>query len=228
MDSFAVIGLGRFGMMLARTLAKAGREVIAIDTDRELVESIQNDVTVAVRLDATDERALRGQGVDKVSCAIVSIGESFEANVMTTALLKTMGIKRVIARAATPMRQKILQHVGADEIISPEDESAVRLAQSLIAPNILAFLEIGEGLSIVQMRAPEKFHNKKLVELGLREKYSVNLVAIKKRVLSTSKSGEEVREEKILDIPKPTDVIESDDILILMGHDEALAELPQA
>ena len=120
MESFAVIGLGRFGMMLARTLAKAGREVIAIDTDRDLVESIQNDVTVAVRLDATDERALKGQGVDKVSCAIVSIGESFEANVMATALLKTMGIKRVIARAATPMRQKILQHVGADEIISAD------------------------------------------------------------------------------------------------------------
>lgn len=228
MESFAVIGLGRFGMMLARTLAKSGREVIAIDTNRELVESIQSDVTVAVRLDATDERALRGQGVDKVSCAVVSIGESFEANVMATALLKSLGVKRVVARAATAVRQKILLHVGADEIISPEDESAVRLAQRLIAPNILSFLEIGEGVSMVQVRAPEKFHNKKIVELGLREKYSVNLVAVKKRVVSTTKSGEEVVEEKILDIPKPSDVIEPDDILILMGHDEALAELPQA
>ncbi|HUW55873.1 MAG TPA: TrkA family potassium uptake protein [Planctomycetota bacterium] len=228
MESFAVIGLGRFGMMLARTLAKAGREVIAIDTNRDLVESIQSDVTVAVRLDATDERALRGQGVDKVSCAVVSIGESFEANVMATALLKSLGVKKVVARAATPVRQKILQHVGADEIISPEDESAVRLAQRLIAPNILSFLEIGEGVSMVQVRAPEKFHNKTLSELGLREKYSVNVVAIKKRVVSTSKSGEEVVEEKVLDIPKPSDVIEPDDILILMGHDEALAELPHA
>ena len=190
MDNFAVIGLGRFGMMLARTLAKAGREVIAIDSDRELVEEIQNDVTVAVRLDATDERALRGQGVDKVSCAIVGIGERFEANILTTALLKSLGVKRVIARAATPIRQKILMHVGADEVISPEDESAVRLAQKLIAPNILSFLEIGEGVSMVQMRAPEKFHNKKLVELGLREKYSVNLVAIKKKIVTTSRDGE--------------------------------------
>ena len=227
MESFAVIGLGRFGMMLARSMAKAGREVIAIDTDRELVEAIQNDVTVAVRLDATDERALRGQGVDKVDCAIVSIGETFEANILATALLKSVGVKWVIARAATPIRQKILRHVGADQIISPEDESAVRLAQRLIAPNIIDFLEIGEGVSMVQMRAPKKFHNKKLVELGLREKYSVNLVAIKKKVTTTTKSGQKIVEEKILDIPKPTDVIEPDDILILMGHDEALADLPQ-
>jgi len=226
MDSFAVIGLGRFGSMLARTLAKAGREVIAIDMDRELVENIQNDVTVAVRLDATDERALRGQGVDKVGVAIVSIGETFEANILATALLKSLGVKHVIARAATPIRQKILRHVGADEIISPEDESAVRLAQRLIAPGIISFLEIGEGVSMVQMQAPEKFHGKKLVELGLREKYSVNLVAIKKKVVSTSKSGAETVEEKILDIPKPTDVIDPDDTLILMGHDEDLAELP--
>lgn len=226
MKSFAVIGLGRFGTRLATTLVKAGQEVIAIDTDRDLIEAIRNDVTVAVRLDATDERALRGQGVDKVSCAIVSIGESFEANIMATALLKSMGVKRVITRAATPIRRQILSHVGADQIISPEDESAVRLAQALITPNIISFLEIGEGVSMVQMRAPKKFHNKKLVELGLREKYSVNLVAIKKKIVSTTRSGEETVEEKILDIPKPTDVIEPDDILVLMGHDEALAGLP--
>jgi len=228
MESFAVIGLGRFGMMLARSLAKSGREVIAIDMNRELVEEIQNDVTVAVRLDATDERALRGQGVDKVSCAIVGIGETFEANILATALLKSMGVKRVIARAATPIRQKILLHVGADEVISPEDESAVRLAQKLIAPNFVSFLEIGNGVSMVQMSAPEEFHNRPVVELGLREKYSVNLVAIKKRVVTASRDGEEMVTEKILDIPKPTDVIEPDDILVLMGHEEALARLPSS
>jgi len=228
MDSFAIIGLGRFGMMLARTLSKAGREVIAIDSNRDLVEEVQNDVTLAVRLDATDERALRGQGLDKVTCAVVCIGETFESNILTTALLKSLSVPRVIARAATPIRQKILRHVGADETISPEDESALRLAQRLMAPNIISLLEIGENVSMVQIEAPAKFHNKKLVELGLREKYSVNLIAIKKRIVSTSKSGEEAVEEKILDIPKPTDVIEPDDVLILMGHDEALAQLPRS
>ena len=183
-------------------------------------------MTVAVRLDATDERALRGQGVDKVSCAVVSIGESFEANVMATALLKSMNIRKVIARSPTPIRQSILKHVGADEIISPEDESAVRLAQRLITPNILSFLEIGDGVSMIQIQAPAKFHNKNLGELDLRKKHEINLVAIKKRVVTTGKDGSEVIDEKILDIPKPTDVIEPDDILVLMGRDEALAGLP--
>ena len=214
------------GAMLARSLTHGGAEVIAVDSDRDLIEDIQNDVTVAVRLDATEERALRGQGIDKVDCAVVCMGENFETNVLCTALCKSFGITRVIARAATPIRQKILKHVGADEIISPEDESALRLAQKLLAPTIISFLEIGEGVSMIQMQAPAKFHNKKLVELGLRERYSVNLVAIKKKVVATSRTGEETVEEKILDIPKPTDVIEPDDILVLMGHDDALGALP--
>ena len=227
METFAVIGLGRFGMTLVKALAKAGREVIAIDTKRELVEEAQNDVAVAVRLDATDERALKSQGVDKVSCAVVAIGEGFEANILATAVLKTLGVKHIIARADTPIRQRVLRHVGADEIISPEHESATRLAQKLVTPNILAFLSIGEGVTMVQMRAPARFHQKRIVELGLREKYGVNLVAVKKRVVTVARSGEEQVEEKILDIPKPTDVIEPEDVLILMGSDDAIASIPR-
>jgi trk system potassium uptake protein len=228
METFAVIGLGRFGMTLAKALAKAGKDVIAIDTDRELVNEVQNDVAVAVRLDATDERSLRSQGVDKVSCAVVAIGERFEANILTTAVLKSLGVKHIVARADTLIRQRVLRHVGADEIISPEHESATRLAQKLITPNILAFLAIGEGITMVQMRAPARFHNKRLAEVGLREKYGVNLVAIKKRVITHDKSGEELVDEKVLDIPKPADVIEPDDVLILMGSDDTIAAFPRS
>ena len=224
MSSFAIIGLGRFGMTLARALARAGQEVIAIDEDPELVEQIGNDVTMAVRMDATDERTLRSQGVGKVDAAVVTIGEKFENNVLVTALLKSMGVTRVIARASTSIRQKILRHVGADEIISPEDESAVRLAQQLVSPGLISILEIGEGVSMVQMKAPIKFHNRRIVDIDLRRKYSVNLVAIKKRIVSSEDPN--VFEEKVLDIPKPDDVIDPNDILILMGSDEALAELP--
>ncbi len=227
METFAVIGLGRFGMTLAKALGKAGRDVIAIDTDRELVEEASTDVAVAVRLDATDERALKSQGVDKVSCAVVAIGERFEANILATAVLKSMGVKHIVARADTPIRQQVLRHVGADEIISPEHESATRLAQKLVTPNILAFLSIGEGITMVQMRAPARFHNKRLAEIGLREKYGVNLVAIKKRVVTHTKAGEEEVDEKVLDIPKPADVIEPDDVLILMGSDDAIASVPR-
>ena len=176
-------------------------------------------------MDATDERTLRSQGVGKVDAAIVAIGEKFENNVLVTALLKSMGVKCVIARASTPIRQKILRHVGADEIISPEDESAVRLAQRLISPGLISVLEIGEGVSMVQVKAPTKFHNRRIIDIDLRRKYSVNLVAVKKRIASGGDPN--VFEEKVVDIPKPEDVIEPDDILILMGNDEALAGLPK-
>lgn len=225
MSSFAIIGLGRFGMTLARTLARAGRDVIAIDEDPELVEQVSDDVTIAVHMDATDERTLRSQGVGKVDAAVVAIGEKFENNVLVTALLKSMGVKCVIARASTSIRQKILRHVGADEIISPEDESAVRLAQRLISPGLISVLEIGEGVSMVQVKAPTKFHNRRIIDIDLRRKYSVNLVAVKKRVANGGDPN--VFEEKVVDIPKPDDIIEPDDILILMGNDEALAGLPK-
>ena len=224
MSSFAVIGLGRFGMTLARALVRGGQEVIAIDEDPELVEQSTDEVTFAVSMDATDERTLRSQGVGKVDAAIVTIGEKFENNVLVTALLKSMGVPKVIARASTPIRQKILRHVGADEVISPEDESAIRLAQQLISPGLISLLEIGEGVSMVQVKAPAKFHNRRIVDIDLRRKYSVNLVAIKKHI--ASEDDPNVFEEKVLDIPKPDDVIDPDDILILMGNDAALAELP--
>jgi len=211
-------------MTLAKSLARTGHEVIAIDEDAELVEEVTNDVTLAVRMDATDERTLRSQGVGKVDAAVVTIGDKFENNVLVTALLKSMGVPRVIARASTSIRQKILRHVGADEIISPEDESAMRLSQRLISPGLISILEIGEGVSMIQIKAPEKFHNRRLIELDLRKKYSVNLVAIKKHIVS--KDDPNVFEEKVQDIPKPDDVIEPEDILILMGSDRALAALP--
>lgn len=224
MSSFAIIGLGRFGMTLARNLARAGQEVIAIDEDSELVEQISSDVTLAVRMDATDERALRSQGVGKVDVAVVTIGDEFESNVLVTALLKSMGVLRVIARASSPIRQKILRHVGADVVISPEDESALRLAQQLISPGLISSVEIGEGVSMVQMKAPACFHNRRIIDLDLRRRCEVNLVAIKKRVPNPDVPG--TFDEKVQDIPKPDDVIEPDDILILMGSDKALAELP--
>ena len=114
MERFAVIGLGRFGSRLARNLAKSGAEVIAIDHDRQIVEELRDQVTLAIALDATDEQALKIQGVDQVDCAIVGIGHDFEANALTTALLKSLRIQKVISRAGSDMQAQILQRIGAD------------------------------------------------------------------------------------------------------------------
>ena len=124
MNRFAVIGLGRFGSRLASNLAAAGAEVIAIDRSRQIVEDLRDKVTLAIALDATDEQALRIQGVDQVDCAVVGIGQDFEANALTTALLKSLGVARVVSRAGNQMQAEILTRIGADGVVKPEDESA--------------------------------------------------------------------------------------------------------
>ena len=134
MARFAVIGLGRFGMSLATHLTEAGAEVVAIDADRRVIENIKDEVTVAVALDATDEHALRAQNLEKVDAAIVCMGESFEANQLATLLLKNIGVKRIIAKANTTTQRHILQLIGADQVISPEEEMGAKLAKRLLVP----------------------------------------------------------------------------------------------
>jgi len=226
MARYAVIGLGRFGMMLARSLAERGQEVIAIDHRRDLVEELREEVGVAVRLDATDARALTAQGAHNVDVAVVSIGEDFEAAALATLVLKGLKVPKVIARAQTPTRAKILSLIGADEVVSPEDESAVRLAQRLAAPNIIDYLPLAPGHSVVQIQAPKKFHGKNIAEIDLRKKYEVNLVAIKRTLARRTPEGEEVTQEEITDVPRPTDVIQEGDILIVVGSNENVSRLP--
>ena len=128
MKRFVVIGLGRFGRRLARELTEAGHEIIAIDTREALVERVRDEVALAVCLDATEPEALKSQGVDKVDAAVVAIGEDFEANALATATLKSLGVGRVISRASSDIQRRILDRIGADQVIFPEEEMAVRLA----------------------------------------------------------------------------------------------------
>jgi len=216
MRKFAVIGLGRFGATVAESLAQRGAEVIAIDKDPHLVEKFKEIVTLAVTLDSTDEEALRSQGVDKVDIAIVSIGE-FESSILTTALLKKIGVPRVITRAshtASKIQEKILSLVGADRIILPEEEMGKKLAQSLIVSNILDYFPITEKYSAAEIRAPSSFWGKKIGELKVRQKYHVNILEIRKV------SPEKKKIEKINYLPQATDVIEKGDILLIVGEEE--------
>ena len=136
MPRFAVIGLGRFGLRLAETLTQNGAEVIAIDRELGIIEAAKDRVAVAIRLDSTDPEALRAQGVDKVDAAVVGIGDDFESAVLTVSALKSFGVPRIICRADSEMRGKILAQVGADSTINPEAESALRWAHRLMLPNL--------------------------------------------------------------------------------------------
>jgi len=228
MKRFAVIGLGRFGQKLAIALAMSGAEVIAIDKDREEIELIRDQVSHAVRLDSTDEEALKAQGVDKVDVAIVGIGQGtgqgFESAILTVVNLKQMGVKEIFARAEDLIAGEVFSKVGATEVIYPEIESAQRWAYKLIAPQIGEKIDFAPGYSLARIKAPPSFDEKTVMDLQLRQKYNVNLVAIKRDEHSKAKKSEK---DAIINVPMPNTVIYQNDILMVAGSDADLANLPQ-
>jgi len=227
MRRFAVIGLGRFGQKLAISLAMSGAEVIAIDKNREQIELITDQVSFAVRLDSTDEEALKAQGIDKVDVAIIGIGQGgggFEDAILTVVNLRQMGVKHIYARAENLVAGEVFSKIGATEVIYPEIESAQRWAFKLIAPQIGEKIDFAPGYSLARVKAPPSFDGKTVMDLQLRQKYNVNLVLIKRGENSKEAKTEK---DKIINVPMPSTVIYQDDILMVAGSDADLAKLPQ-
>ena len=231
MKRFAVIGLGRFGQKLAVALAMSGVDVIAIDKERGPVDVIRDKVSHAVRLDSTDEEALKAQGVDKVDVAVIGIGQGrgegkgFESAVLTVVNLRQMGVPQIYARAEDLLAGEVFSKVGATDVIYPEIESAQRWAYKLIAPQIGEKIDFAPGYSLARVKATASFDGKTVKDIQLRQKFNVNLVAIKRA--ETEKARREEREEDIINVPMPDTVIYEDDILMVAGSDADLAKLPQ-
>jgi len=226
-----VIGLGRFGKKLAIALAMSGAEVIAIDKDRNEIELIRDQVSCAVRLDSTDEEALKAQGIDKIDVAIIGIGQGtgrgFESAILTVVNLKQMGVKQIYTRAEDLIAGEVFSKVGATDVIYPEIESAQRWAYKLIAPQIGEKIDFAPGYSLARVKAPASFDGKTVMDLQLRQKYSVNLVAIKRGEQNQDKKGEKAGRAGIINVPMPNTVIYQEDILMVAGSDADLARLPQ-
>jgi trk system potassium uptake protein TrkA len=212
-------------MRLARQLAESGADVIAIDLDPEIIEEIKDHVALAVSLDATDEQALLAQGIDKVDAAIVGIGADFEESVLSTVILKQIGVKRVISRATTSVRGQILSRVGADDIVNPERESADRWCNRLLAPAVLERTVLGEGYSLVQVQAPAAFHEKTLADLAVGTRYKVLVVAIRRIVEPADRSAPPV--QTVISAPGPNNTVKAGDVLVLIGNDDAIARFPK-
>jgi trk system potassium uptake protein TrkA len=212
-------------MRLARLLAKDGADVIAVDSDRECIDAIRDDVSLAVCLDATDAEALQSQGIDKVDVAVVGVGESFENSVLATVTLKELGVPTVISRATSRVRADILARVGADDVVNPEKESAQRWKNRLMAPSIMERIELAEGASLVQLESPASFHDQTLAELDLRKNYRVNVVAIRRTVEETENDQTTTR-QFMISVPAGDTAIKKNDVLILIGTDEAIENLP--
>ncbi|UCG32874.1 MAG: TrkA family potassium uptake protein [Phycisphaerales bacterium] len=223
---FAVIGLGRFGMQLTRSLTEAGVDVVAIDNDRDHVEQARDYATLAIRLDATDEEAMRAQGLSEVDVGVIGIGHDFEAAALTTALLKTLRVPKVIARASTTTQARILRSIGADDIVYPEGESATRWANQLLMFRVRNLVELGEGHSLVWITAPQVWHHKTPHELRLRQKHHVNLVAISRAVKPDAEEDALRHTSTVIIVPGADEELLPDDILIMAGANDALSSLP--
>jgi trk system potassium uptake protein TrkA len=208
---------------VATQLATTSVQVIAIDTDRELVEDIKDHVSAAVVLDSTDEIAMRSQEIHRVDVLVVAIGENFEAALLTAVLGKRFGIPQVICRASTSVHAEIFRQIGADEVIQPETETGHQLARRLAHPLLEDFIDLGEGFTLIELRAPVAFRGKSPRELNLRARYNVNLVAVRRE--STPEGASEPQRQ--LAVPQPDDILQPEDILIVIGANDDLAKLPK-
>lgn len=176
---YCVIGLGRFGYQVATSLAENGMEVMAIDSNEELVAAIKDQVTQAICLNVTDETSLRSVGVEEMDIVVVAIGENFSQSLIITVLLKkALKIPKIIARAINDMHRDILNLIGADRIVLPEKEIGVRLADSL-SSSVTNLVRLGKQFSIGQITAPQNFVGKKVVDLNLFESYLVHCIGLK-------------------------------------------------
>lgn len=214
----AVLGLGRFGQRIAKQLARAGEEVIACDHRRDAVEHIADHVAQAVALDVTDEAAMRARGIHRVKVAVIGIGEDFEASVLATVILRQMEVPRIIARARSRVTAEVLRRVGAHDVVLAEDEAADRWSNRIIGPKLLNQIEFHEGYSIVEFQTPKPWIDRTLVELDVRRKHDLHIVAVK-RPDPSAPSG-----AKVAALP-PTEPLREDDVLIVMGEDEHIREL---
>lgn len=214
--TFAVIGLGHFGSAMALSLTELGQEVIGIDVSDERVAEMADSISQAIALDAVDERALKSAGVQDADVAVVSIGEDVESSVLTVMQLRELGLREIIAKAVTPLHGKILEKIGATRVVYPERDMAIRVAHSLLVPNVLDYIELSRDFSIVEIPAPKAFVGKTLREIELRPRFGLTLIAIKR----VTKEGESTKVS-----PSADESIRQGDILSLLGDNERLAQI---
>ena len=209
---YAVIGLGRFGTSVARTLYESGNDVLAIDKDAEAVQEISDYVTHSVVMDATDESALANVGIRNFDVAVVAIGGNIQSSILATLLIKEAGVKYIVAKGNNELHAKVLYKTGADKVILPERDMGVRVAHNIVSSNILDYIELASDYSIMEIEALEKWVGKTLKELDIRKKYGINIIAIKTK-------------EEINISPSPDLKIAEKDILIAIGKDKNLEKL---
>lgn len=209
MKSYVVVGLGRFGSEVARQLYRCDCEVLALDLKSDLVQQISPDVTHAAVADSRDKEVLRMLGVADFDCAVIAVGADLASSVLITMNMKELGVPYLVCKAHDDVHRRVLEKLGADRVVIPEQENAVRLAKGLSAPNLLDYIELSEDYSIVELPAPQSWIGKTLKELNVRAKLGVNILA--------------VRRNGKMDVSPTADFsFQSGDVVVVLGDVKAL------
>lgn len=214
MTKFAIIGMGSFGSNVAKTLYERGYQVMAVDKQKEKIEDAKSFSSHAVLMDSADKESLEAIGIKEMDVVVVSLGPEMEASILTVLHLHELGVNRIVAKALTEDHAKILEAVGAHEVIYPEKDMAIRTALKLTSPNILECLPLTSGISIQEIAPPEKFIGRSLKALDLRKKFGIQVLAIRELV-----------PERTVYVPPADFIIKDSDILIVMGEEESLEKL---
>ena len=212
MKQFVVIGCGRFGSSVARTLYGLGFDVLAVDRSEDVIQGIADSVTHAVQVDSTDEATLKSLGMSNFDVAIITIGSDIQASIMATLIIKELGVKYVVAKAQNESHAKVLYKIGADRIVFPERDMGVRVAHNLVSSNILDYIELAPDYSIVEIAALREWEGENLRELNMRAKYGVNVMAIK-------------RGTEINIAPTAVDIVSKGDVVVVIGHNDDIRKL---
>ncbi len=223
---YAVFGLGSFGQEVCRVLARKGGKVIAFDNQANLIDRIKDEVAQALLLDTTDEETLANAPLDDVDVAVVAIGNNVEASILTTALLKKIGVPYILARAISDIHLQVLKQVGADEVVNLEIEEGNRIAARLVATEVLDTIPISKEISLQEIYVPSPFVGKSPRDLELRSKYKVTIIAIKRFTTSVDDMGNPRRQEHLI-FSGGDDVFESNDVLLIVGRNADLENLPE-
>lgn len=210
--TYAVFGLGRFGYSVAKELTASGAEVLAVDSDEAAVNAVKGEIPLCKCADVTDPEVLDRLGIANIDVVIVAMANSFESAVLATTLCKEIGVKTVIVKCANETHKKILIRVGADRVVFPESESGVRMAKNLVSSGFVDLMELSRGVSMIQLEVRPEWMGKTILELNLRKKYAINVVAIRK--------GGSVDVNV-----RPDTVLEGDMKLIVIANSERLNKL---
>jgi trk system potassium uptake protein len=209
---FMVLGMGLFGSSLAKSLHEMGHEVLAVDSDADLVEAIAPHVTQAVQIDATDEAALQELGVRNFDAVIVSIGKNMRDSILVCVIIKELGVPYLIAKATDEIHAKVLRKIGVDRVVFPERDMGVRVAKSLVTPNVLEMMEFSGDYRLIEIILPSKWVGSSIIEIDVRRKYGISILAIQ-------------RDGQFIVSPSPDAVFETGDILLVLGQKDDISNI---